>query len=157
MVYMVSFMAPIIGNNKFIGVTGIDYTIDFIQEMVSKSYLLERGANISILSNEGVIVASTIDATRIGKSLKEIEPTNYARQIKLLKDSQEVKEEKDGWLNVNVPIFVGNSQLPCQVRLSIPMSYITANARSMMWYQISIGLVMLAIGITLLVRHSDEY
>ncbi|MEY1637909.1 methyl-accepting chemotaxis protein [Tenuifilum osseticum] len=151
MVYMVSFMAPIIGNDRFIGVTGIDYTIDFIQEMVSKSYLLERGANISILSNEGVIVASTINADQIGKSLKELDPTDYARQIKLLKDGQEVKEEENDWLNVKVPIYVGNSQLPWQVRLSIPMSYITANARAMMWYQISIGLVMLAIGITLLV------
>ncbi|QKG79624.1 methyl-accepting chemotaxis protein [Tenuifilum thalassicum] len=151
MVYMVSFMAPIIGNGKFLGVTGIDYTIDFIQDLVSKSYLLERGAKIAILSNEGIFVASTIDPEQIGKSLKDYEPDDFVNQLKLLKSGEVLKEEKDGWLNVFVPIYVGNSKLPWQLRLAIPMSYITANAQSLMWYQIILGLIMMVIGISLLI------
>lgn len=151
MVYMVSFMAPILGNGRFLGVTGIDYTIDFIQELVSKSPLLERGARISILSNEGVITASTSDSKQIGKSLKEVYPDSYSKQISDIKGGKEIVDESTDWLDVFVPIYIGDSKLPWQVRLSIPMSYITANAKAMMWYQISIGLAMMLIGVTLLI------
>ncbi|HOZ14657.1 MAG TPA: methyl-accepting chemotaxis protein [Tenuifilaceae bacterium] len=151
MVFMVSFMAPIIGNSQFMGVTGIDYSIDFLQELVSNSKFYEGKAKIAIVSYEGVYAANSAKADLIGKSIQEDNASTFNNQIKELKEGEEVILETDNLLSVFVPIYVGKSKLPWQVRMSIPMEIITQKAVSQMWYQIILGAVLFAISIGILI------
>ena len=151
MVLMVSFMAPITGNGQFMGVTGIDYSIDFLQELVSKSKIYSGKASISIVSYEGVYAANSASASLIGKSIREDNISDFNNQIKELKEGKEMVMESNNQLQVFVPIYVGKSKLPWQVRLSIPMSIITQKAVNQMWYQIVIGIVLLVLSLMLLI------
>ena len=151
MVFMVSFMSPIVGNSQFMGVTGIDYSIDFLQDLVSNSKFYDGKARIAIVSYEGVYAANSTNADFIGKSIKEDNASTFNNQIKELKDGKEVVSETDNLLSVFVPIYVGKSKLPWQVRMSIPMEIITQKAVSQMWYQIILGIVLFALSIGILI------
>ncbi|MGE0079330.1 MAG: methyl-accepting chemotaxis protein [Bacteroidales bacterium] len=151
MVFMVSFMSPIIGNSAFMGVTGIDYSIDFLQELVSSSKFYDGKANISIVSNEGTYAANSSKPDLIGKSIKEDNASDFDSQLNELKVGHEKVLELNGQLQVFVPIYVGKSKLPWQVRLSVPMSIITQKAVKEMMYQIIIGVVLFVISLMILI------
>ncbi len=151
MVFMVSFMSPIITNGNFMGVTGIDYSIDFMQELVSKSNFFEGKANIAIVSHEGVYAANSAKKDLIGKSIEETDGNNYNKSLSDLKSGKKVELETSDYMYVYVPIYVGKCELPWQVRLEVPMDIITQSARKQMWYQISLGTILLVLSLALLI------
>jgi methyl-accepting chemotaxis protein len=151
MVFMVSFMSPIINDGNFLGVTGIDYSVDFLQDIVAKSNLYGGKAAILILSNEGSIVANSANKDMIGKHIKELFPKDVDKQIADLQAGKELFNETDGNLYVFVPIYIGKSTLPWQVRMTIPMEVITQKATQQMWFQIVLGIVLLFVGVLILV------
>jgi methyl-accepting chemotaxis protein len=144
---MVSFMTPVLKQGQFVGVTGIDISIDFLQDMVTKSGMFEGNAHITIVSSDGLVAASTEDKTYLNKSLKDIKPASYQYQLNLIKSAREESVTDNGNLNIYVPITIGKTGTPWQVQLSVPLSYITAEATNGMWRQIIIGLILTAISI----------
>ncbi|BDX39526.1 hypothetical protein CYCD_28810 [Tenuifilaceae bacterium CYCD] len=150
MVLMVSFMTPVLDGNQFIGVTGIDYSIDFLQELVSKSDFFGGQARISIVSYEGTYAANSAKKDLVGKSIKETDGSDYNRRIDELKAGKKSEFETSEYMCVYVPINVGKSKYPWQVRLEVPMNLITENARTQMWYQITLGLILLTLSLGLI-------
>ncbi len=151
MVFMVSFMAPVVSNGSFIGVTGIDYAIDFLQDFVSEAQLYNGKATISIVSYQGTFVANSENKEWVGKSVNEIGLANAAIQLTELQKGMATERVENSMLQVFEPIYIGKSKLPWQVRLAIPMDIITEKATSQMYYQILLGAILLVISIVLLV------
>ncbi len=148
-VFMASFMTPVLVNGQFIGETGIDYPIDFMQSKVEEAKLFGGQAALSIISHEGTIAAHSKRPDLLGESLAKLE-SDLENEINKIKQGAERIETTDEQLIVNVPIHVGRTGRPWQVRLNIPMNLITAEANKQMWRELLIGAVLIVLSIIIL-------
>lgn len=140
-VMMLSLMTPVITQNQFHGVTGIDIAINFVQEMVEASQLMDGQAEISVITQEGLYAAHSGDARRAGEHVRNY-LSDWQNEIRDIENRTTIIRQQDGMLQVGVPLDIGRTQTPWQVRLSVPMGVITAEASQNMWIMIIIGLVV---------------
>ncbi len=146
-VTMVSCMTPIIYEGTFLGVTGLDYPIDFMQHKVSEGEYYEGNYQMSIVSNEGVFAANKDNPDFVMKTLKEIYPDTYEQQIKDIKSGKTKIEIDDDHLIAYVPLNIARTGVTWQVRFSVSRDIIMARARVLMRGQIIIGVVLLALSL----------
>ncbi len=60
-VFMISFMCPVKHNNQFLGVTGLDISVNFLQSLVESNTLFEGKAQVQVISNNGMYAANSKD------------------------------------------------------------------------------------------------
>ena len=148
-VFMVSFMTPIMVNGQFIGETGIDYPISFMQNSVEEAGFYDGEAGLSIISHDGVIAAYSKNPDILGEKIGEI-VKDQSGEVQEIQQGISQTEVADGELFVQVPINVGRTQRPWQVRMAIPMGLITAEADKQMWRQLGIGAILIVMSILIL-------
>ncbi|QTA79574.1 Methyl-accepting chemotaxis receptor protein, double cache and HAMP domains-containing [Desulfonema limicola] len=150
-VLMVSSSAPIIYNEKFYGVAGGDITIEWLQDFaVNAVDTYYKKVEISIFSHNGIIAAFSNKPEYLGKSLKEIYPDNYKDMLENIeKGITEAKMDKD-FLTIHVPVSIGQTTTPWQLRIQIPRNQVTGEANLVTIRQISIGAVILIIAAILM-------
>jgi len=148
-IFMVSFMTPIMVNGQFIGETGIDYPISFMQNSVEEAGFYDGEAGLSIISHEGVIAANSKNPDILGEQIGEI-VDNQSAEVQEIQEGVTQTEVANGELFVQVPINVGRTQRPWQVRMAIPMGLITAEADKQMWRQLGIGAILIVLSILIL-------
>lgn len=146
-VLMVSFMTPVLKQGNFIGVTGIDISIDFIQKMAMSNQLFDGDAKIAIVSYNGIYAANSANPETVNKNLKEIYPNSYQQQLGVIQNARQEVTTAGGDLNIYVPIIIGKTGTPWQVRLTVPLSHVTREANAGMWRLIVIGIVLTLLSI----------
>ena len=142
-VFMASSITPILINNEFQGIIGVDITIDFLQKYVknAKDEIFKSKVNISIIGNNGTYAANTLYPGKIGKNITEYFD-NANEQLQLIKEGKIQKYYQNNNLEVQVPIFIGKTITPWQVRISIADNIILADAKKQMWNLIILGLIL---------------
>lgn len=153
-VLMVSCMTPVIANGRFYGVTGLDYPIDFMQNLVETGDYYNGDFQAAILSHKGVFVANRKDKGVVGKDLKALSPTNFQQQMDAIVKGDVLTFEADGHLEVHVPFSVGKTTEPWQMRFAVPLSLITQRADQLMWNQIILGILIALVGVALVVWYA---
>ncbi len=148
-VLMISIMTPVLYNNKFLGTTGIDYAIDFVQSKVKSAGYFDSKAQISIISYEGTYVANSASAELVGKNLANLSD-NATAEISDIKKELKKSFIKNDSLHIYVPFKLSTTERPWQIRMSIPMAMVTANANSQMWFQILMGAILILVSIYVL-------
>lgn len=150
-VLMISFMTPILHDGQFLGVTGIDYPIDFMQNLVLSKSLYNGNFDLSILSNEGVFAASNSHPEWVNQSVRVVRKDKAQAILTTIGEGKPQRLIDNDQLVVTQPLFVGNSGIPWQVQISVPLSEITNHADRLMWIQIVIGLILLIIGVSMVI------
>lgn len=141
-VLMVSFMTPIVKNGTFQGVTGIDISVNFIQQMAKNANLFDGNATITVVSYDGIYAAHTKKSDLLNKTIKEEFPSTYLSQLDDIHNAKEVVYLDNKNLSLFIPIHIGKINTPWQVRLFIPKDYLLADTVRGMWRLIAIGLVL---------------
>lgn len=142
---MIGFETPIINAGKFLGVIGIDYSVEFMQKMV-KNKREEGKYKIAIVSNKGVYTANTINDNRIFKNITDFHPKKQLETIK--KGESFTGLVKNEW-HVYVPLRIGKSDDYWQVRLSVPYDVMVHEANNVLLSQTIIGIFALIIFVSL--------
>lgn len=150
-VLMISLMTPILNGDQFLGVTGIDYPIDFMQSLVLSKSLYNGNFDLSILSNEGVFAASNLHPDWVNQSVRVVRKDKAQEILNTIGLGRPHRLVDDGHLVVTEPLFIGNSGIPWQIQISVPISEITRYANQLMWNQIGIGFVLLILGVFLVI------
>jgi len=149
-VLMVSLVAPIMYNGSFYGITGIDYAVDFLQNLVKGHNLYQGEAELAIVSNQGQYVAHSENEDLLGEKIS----TQYDQaeeQIRNLQQGEARTWNHQNRLRVFVPIELGQTGTPWQVRVAVPQQLIVDKANQLMWNQIIIGSLLTVLGILLLI------
>lgn len=149
-VLMVSLVTPVMHNGVFYGITGVDYAVDFIQEMVNKHELYEGNASLAVVSNKGSYVANSENQDLLGENITR-KYDQADKQMEALQNGEQQIWNHNGRLKVFVPIELGQTNTPWQVRVAVPRGLIVEDANQMMINQIVIGLVLTALGIAILI------
>ncbi len=148
-VFMISFMTPVIVQGQFLGVTGIDIEVNFVQEMVEKAKIFDGMAEINVLSTEGMFAANSKKPDLLGKNISEIN-SNSSSLILDIKNKKEKVIQTDENIEISVPIQLGHSNTPWQVNIALPIEVITKEANQLMYAMIGIGILLAAISILII-------
>lgn len=144
-VYMISMMTPILHDGNFLGVTGIDISVNFLQQLVEDANLFGGDATIAVCSNDGIITAHSEKSEIVGKHLSDFYD-NYEEILAIVKAGKTTNELLEESLDIQVPINVGLSDNPWQVYVQVPKSTITKTANKTMFSMIGIGLILAIVG-----------
>jgi methyl-accepting chemotaxis protein len=147
-VLMFSIISPIVVNDEFKGMCGVDYELSFIQKevMALKSKIYNGQAQIEIFSYKGKIVASTLNPDSIGKSLFKLKYENAETMLKNIQSgTSETLDMKDN-LVITKAFNFGRATTPWQIRFIVPYSEILKESRKVVFYSIITGFIFLLIG-----------
>jgi methyl-accepting chemotaxis protein len=140
-ILMISTICPVITEDKFLGITGCDFSVDFIQELVESQTLGKGQARVAVLSHTGKIVAMKGHAENINKYMKDL-PNTYEKTFDPNLNDVSIYQS-NGRVKVAVPIRLGNTDTPWQVTVSVPESMIKESAYALSWKLILVGLTFL--------------
>jgi len=149
-VLLISLVTPIMNNGQFYGITGVDYSVDFLQNLVEDHNLYNGKATLSIVSNQGRYVANSANQDLLGENLQTVHQ-NAEEQINNIQRGNQHIQNQDDQLQVFVPIQLGKTDSPWQVRVGVPNDLIVEEANQMMRNQIIIGGILTILGVSLLI------
>jgi methyl-accepting chemotaxis protein len=149
-VLLVSLVSPIMQGGRFYGIAGIDYAVDFLQDMVKEHNLYQGKAGLSIVSNKGKYVAHSENPDLLGQKIGKVYD-NEQEQLGNLQAGEQNIMTHEGKLKVFVPIELGNTGTPWQVRVAVPNNLIVEEANQLMRNQIIIGGLLTILGVIILV------
>ncbi|MBF0609865.1 MAG: methyl-accepting chemotaxis protein [Magnetococcales bacterium] len=149
-VLLVSLVSPIVLQDRFLGIAGVDIALDFLQKLADNVDLYNGTARMLLVSRVGMVAGATRQAEHVGKALKEVPgfEKDWQEYLDEFKKGKEKIEVTDGMLEVMVPIELAGSNWG--VILTIPEEKITEDAHRKIWEEILLGLVLLVLGMVLL-------
>lgn len=148
-VLMTSLMVPVLVNEEFYGVVGVDVRLEFLQQMADDASIFDGKASVTLLSNNGTIAGLTGNSDMIGKSILEY-AANWEEELTSVQKGESYTREENGNIYVFEPIKVGKTTTPWSVVISLPKEVATARASQAMWQMIGIGLTLLALALACL-------
>lgn len=149
-ILLTSICVPIRNNGEYVGLAGVDITLDQFQKTIEKIRPYPN-TQAFLLSNNSSIIAHS-NELHSGKSFQEVYPDiemthNLTGKVKRGGSYQfEWEINKDDYHFLVTPITVGNSSTNWAIGLAIPASEITKEAKSAMLS----GIIVAALGILVL-------
>lgn len=153
-VLMVSCMTPIISQNEFLGTTGMDLSIDFIQSLISEGDYYDGALQAEIYSPQGVTVANRLNPEFINKGLEELSVDSVEEELASIASGEMQVLMNNGRMELRLPLQIGSSSAPWQARFSLPVSVIMQDANRLMFGQLLVGLLLIVLGVWLVVRYT---
>lgn len=126
-----SLTVPIIVDDTFYGIAGIDLRIDGLQKVVDDVEKLYDGTGeILLISHSGILAAVTGRPELAGKPLKDYGEEDAEED--LLNMQHEFIEIEENRLEVSTPLKIGHTTTFWSVKIFVPMEKITAVADEQM-------------------------
>jgi methyl-accepting chemotaxis protein len=149
-VNMISLTHPVVdGNGKFIGVVGVDLSLDGIQNYIK--FMNLGDGYIAIYSHEGIVISAKKEE-HIG--LKIEETTNSTEIIEAIKSKKESHFlRKSGTTNQTVltytlPIKIKNTDLVWMASINIPRTRFTEQIQSIFAWILLVGIFLSVVFLT---------
>jgi len=147
-VLMTSLVVPIMEDDRFYGVAGVDLKIDFVQGIVDEIDLYNGTATAVLMTDTGTLIAVRGQPDQALQSAKSIYPDLEQILPRIVAGETFTSLSPDGqYLRVFSPVELGKTGSHSSLGLIIPFSAITASATTSAIRQvlISVGVIMLAL------------
>ncbi len=145
-----SLIVPLLDDNEFIGVIGVDISLDVFNDLINEIKPFDR-SYAYLISNKSVIVAHP-NKSYIGKTIDIVE-SEKAKKFNIIDKVQQGDQfsftDKDS-LNEKYfysfyPIKVGETQSPWSIAIAVPINVITKQAKNNFYVSMFVGLLGLII------------
>ena len=150
-ILVTSLSSPIRRNGNFVGIAGVDITLEEMQELVTQIKPYPNSQSF-LLSNNSTFVAHP-NKLNLGKSFQEIYP-EIAMQQNVVRKVQNGTPLNFFWqfnegefLLTFAPVTIGNINSPWTIGIIVPMKEILLEARKSTLY----GILIAVIGLTVLI------
>lgn len=152
-ILMTSLIVPLKINGKFVGIAGVDMTLESFQSIADKADINNEGGQLALLSNTGLIAAASGNPELIGKNadgsnLVSASVIDAMKQV-LKSGSQKLITDKNQIIAFT-PFTVGRTKTPWVVSTKLPLSSATAEANYQMMLALILGILMIIIGVVIL-------
>jgi methyl-accepting chemotaxis protein len=138
-VLMATADVPIVVNDTFYGIMGVDTRLDTLQQRADAFDLYDGTATMALISNGGVLAGVTGRPDLVGKSLVDLNP-EYEKDLARIRAGESFSEFSGGNIEVYAPVIIGKSATPWAVSVVVPEEKIYASVNAQMWTLIGIGL-----------------
>ena len=150
-VVMASFIVPVMFDDQFYGIAGIDAPIAFVQEIVDGINLYDGSADAVLLTTGGTLIGVRNRPELVNQSATTIYPDFAELQQRIETGEAFLDTSPDGeTLRVFVPVELGQSGSHWTFSLLIPYSKIAAPAAAAVLQQSFIGVILLLVSLVLL-------
>lgn len=129
-VYLSTMSVPITANGKFFGVAGADFDLSAIQKLAEgvNGQVYGGAGSITIVTDKGLIVASSLDPTAIGGPLSKIDTAWQADMETIAAGKQNVTyDEATDRLRVFAPVPLGRTGTNWSVIIGVPRAVVMAD------------------------------
>jgi len=134
-VWLTTLSVPILVDGHFYGVAGADYDLSFVQDLSQKvdKSLLDGQAELTIISNMGLIVADSEKPELIGQHFKVLIPDGWEAIFADIQagKSQAAIDKDTGVATTFVPIHLGRTGKPWAVVVRVHEDIILAEAHAL--------------------------
>ena len=164
-VWLVTMSVPILVDGRFYGVAGADYNLDFVQDIAREvdSELFNGQGQVSIIADNGLLVAQSEHADMIGGPLKQVMAEGWEEMLQFVQSGTAMVRDNaaTGLVETIAPINLGQTGKPWSVLIQVPEKIIlaktmaldtqlTERGRSSAVWQIIAGVVVVALAVLLL-------
>lgn len=120
---LATFAIPVMIDGKFRGITGANFNLGFIQELATQvnSSLFEGKGSVVIISDNGLIIADSADASLIGQDVAKAGP-EWSKSMEAVEAAKPLAVDDASQANINVysPIKLSADGAPWSFAISIP-------------------------------------
>jgi len=123
-ILMTTLSFPILVGGKFSGALGVDIALDDLQQNVlaAQKSLYDGRGDILIISNSGVVAASTMSKSMIGKKFEKLGFANSDISKNAEKSDFVHINESDDFIEIIAPIEIGSGLPSWHIILKLPTS-----------------------------------
>ncbi|TGK83215.1 methyl-accepting chemotaxis protein [Leptospira noumeaensis] len=137
-IFIVSIMEPILRNGKFIGISGIDISLNTIKEYLDSLKFADGEGKITLVSDNHLVLYDGFTNLSEGLDFRSAaDPSFYER----LKNKDKSIYTYNGFYHVAVPITIIEGNDPWFARISIPESQIQSTLNSILITTITLGIL----------------
>jgi len=130
-ILIVTYSVPIVYNSTFLGVVAMDINLNKWQQHTEAVDLFDNQAEVSIIADNGTIVALSSNQNLVGKPMRR-HFSDYRQQLNNLHNNQAIRNF-DSDLKICLPYKIGQTQLSWQFCIQIQRSVIFAEHLSNIW------------------------
>lgn len=154
-IQIISITVPIVANEQFFGVVGIDLQLDFVQELADSMKAEHTNWELLVLSNEGRIAGYNGHPEMIGKHMKEVHD-DYKEDLTIIQNGEERIKEMNDSLDIYRPVYLQGSDTLWAVNIILPKNEYTASVTSLLWKMGLTALVCVIVVLLILRYMVDE-
>lgn len=155
-VLMTSVVVPIIINDTFYGMTGVDLSLDFLQSFVEERQKVLPNSTILIISHSGLLAAATGRRELLGKSAEAFHGTDFKEDLTEIQAGREISainigtEEEE--LETFIPIRFGQTNTPWSFNILTPINSAFQKINSLIAKLVLIAVLCLVAGVLAMIR-----
>ncbi|WP_413795344.1 MULTISPECIES: methyl-accepting chemotaxis protein [unclassified Pseudomonas] len=131
-VWLTTLSVPIVSDGKFYGVVGADFDIAFIQKLSEQmsAQLYGGKGSVSILSNQGLVVADSQRIDLIGQPIKALLPESWETVLSAIQSGRGngLLNAQTQQIEVLMPIELGRTGKPWAVLIRLPKAVVMSQA-----------------------------
>jgi methyl-accepting chemotaxis protein len=143
-VLLLSVVTPVVVNDRFLGITGVDMEVSSIQQMAEAVNLYDGAVTAVIISNNGTLAGIKGSPELVGKTIGDVSE-DAEGTMAIVQGGQSIISQSGGNLVAFSPIQIGETTTPWSVGLSVPLNVVSAQAIASMWRMIILGLTMMVL------------
>ncbi|ABA87844.1 methyl-accepting chemotaxis sensory transducer, class 36H [Syntrophotalea carbinolica DSM 2380] len=148
-VLMSTVASPIMVDGQFYGVTTVDFTLGFLQQLADDNAIFNGAGKIAIITHGGTVAGMTGHPEAGGKAWAERDAMGASYYDRLIKGETVLDWSKRG-LEVFIPLNLGKTGTPWWVHVMVPRDVALANVTSVMWHEIGMGSICIVVALLLL-------
>ncbi|ACL02484.1 Methyl-accepting chemotaxis sensory transducer [Desulfatibacillum aliphaticivorans] len=127
-VLLTSMVAPIIVNDVFYGIAGVDMKLDSFQAMADNmNQFFDGHGRVVLISNSGILAGVTGKPGLVGKHMQEVH-NDWKADIGHVQSGKQKIEVEEGNIEGFIPIRIGQTGTPWSANVLVPESIVTAQA-----------------------------
>lgn len=146
----VSFACPVIRNGQEVGALAADMPASVIQELVWGSGVFRNMGDVTIVTNQGTIVANSHEKSLVGSSVETIVP-DFQKHMGYLQSGTEIMWDDGTTGYIVSPLQIDGYDKPWQAFIRGPVAGIMQDAIAQLKSQVIIGFVLILLVIVVVV------
>jgi methyl-accepting chemotaxis protein len=120
-----SFTAPIMVKGEFKGISGADFSLNFIQDLLSKAdqQLYEGAGDLALIASNNRLVAYSRDSARLGEEAAKVLDTSTLDSLRGLRGDQPAYriDQASQRIELMVPFGIGDTDARWTLLIQLPM------------------------------------
>jgi methyl-accepting chemotaxis protein len=137
-VLMTTLSTPVLDKGTFLGAVTVDFGLAALQERLAALRPMGEG-HVELISPGGIVLAAQ-DAKEIGKRRDDAATRRILAAVGADKPYEDFSVDAAGNVKAYVPLRIGTSQERFALGVVVPHDLITAQARSLLWIILAVGL-----------------
>ncbi|WP_428240268.1 methyl-accepting chemotaxis protein [Gynuella sp.] len=163
--WLVKLTVPIIANDQFYGVTGVDYDLSFLQKLSEQidRDLYDGQGEVAIVGELGLLVAHSSQPDQVGQPLKDMlgEGWDVVEVLMSQGTDDAYLEPENSMVRAVAPIWVGEAETNWSIFIQIPQEVVLSGVSALaqeienssernILFQVVVGIVIAALALGVL-------